>query len=41
MSAAYASRYEAMFLCLYPKGPKMSYRAAAKYMKKSNTFVSE
>jgi len=40
MNAAYASRYETVFLCLHPKGPKMSYEAAAKYMKKSKTFVS-
>jgi len=38
MSTAYASRYEAMFMCLHPKGPKTSY-GAAKYMKKSKTFV--
>lgn len=41
MSVTYASRYEAVFLCLHPKGPKMSYAAAAKYMKKSKTFVSK
>lgn len=41
MSAAYASRYEAVFLCSHPKGPKMSYTAAAKYMKKSKTFISK
>lgn len=41
MSAAYASRYEAVFLCSHPKGPKMSYGAAAKYMKKSKAFVSK
>lgn len=41
MSAAYASRYEAVFLCLHPKGPKMSYGVAAKYMRKSKTFVSK
>lgn len=41
MSVAYASRYEAVFLCLHPKGPKMSYGAAAKYMKKSKAFISK
>ena len=41
MSAAYVSRYEAVFLCSHPKGPKMSYGAAAKYMKKSKAFVSK
>lgn len=41
MSAAYASRYEAVFLCSHPKGPKMSYVAAAKYMGKSKSFVAK
>ncbi|XP_020296123.1 uncharacterized protein LOC109861050 [Pseudomyrmex gracilis] len=41
MSAAYKSRYEAVFLCSHPKGPKMSYATAAKYMKKSKTYVSK
>jgi len=36
MSAAYASRYETVFLCLHPKGPKMY---GTKYMKRSKTFV--
>jgi len=40
MNAAYASRYEAAFLYLHPKGPKM-YGAAAKYMKKSKTFTNK
>lgn len=39
MSAAYVSRYEAVFLCTHPKGPKMSYAAAAKYMRKSKAFI--
>ncbi|CAK9805032.1 hypothetical protein ANTQUA_LOCUS4341, partial [Anthophora quadrimaculata] len=39
MSAAYASRFEAVFLCKHPKGPKMSYAAVGKYMGKSKTFV--
>jgi len=29
-----ASRYEIVFLCLHPKGPKISCGAAAKHMKK-------
>jgi len=42
MSAVYASRYEAVFLCLHPKEPKMSYEAAAKYMsEKSKTYVNK
>lgn len=41
MSVAYVSRYEAVFLCTHPKGPKMSYGAAAKYMKKSKAYVSK
>ncbi|KYN00809.1 hypothetical protein ALC62_08492 [Cyphomyrmex costatus] len=39
MSAAYASRFEAVFLCTHPKGSKMSYAAARRYMKKSEGFV--
>ena len=35
MSATYESRYEAVFLCTHPKGPIMSYAAAAMYMGKS------
>ena len=35
MSAAYIKRFEAVFLCLHPKGPKMSRESAAKYLKKS------
>lgn len=41
MSAKYASRYEAVFLCTHPKGPKMSQSAAAKYMRKSKAFVQK
>ncbi|EFN87021.1 hypothetical protein EAI_08532 [Harpegnathos saltator] len=40
MSAAYASRLEAVFPCIYPKGPKMLYAAAGRYMKKSEEFVT-
>ncbi|EFN81611.1 hypothetical protein EAI_09583 [Harpegnathos saltator] len=41
MSTAYASRYEAVFLCSHLKGPKMSYAVAAKYMGKSKSFVAK
>ncbi|CAK9834333.1 hypothetical protein ANTRET_LOCUS10879 [Anthophora retusa] len=41
MSAAYASRFEAVFLCKHPKRPKMSHAAAAKYIGKSKTFVKK
>jgi len=41
ISAAYASRYEAVFLCSHPKEPKMSYVAAAKYMGKLKSFVAK
>lgn len=39
MSAAYAKRFEAVFLCAHPKGPKMSYYGAAKYLHKSSEIV--
>lgn len=39
MSSAYVKRFEAVFLCSHPKGPKLSYSAAARYMKKSPEFV--
>jgi hypothetical protein len=39
MSAAYANRCEAMFLCMHPKGPQMSFSAAMRFMKKSKDFV--
>ena len=41
MSTAYASRFEAVFLCLHSKGPKMTQAAAAKYMQRSKQFVSK
>lgn len=41
MSAIYAKRYEAVFLCSHPRGPKMSHSAAAKYMKMSRQFVTK
>lgn len=41
MSACYLKRFEAVFLCSHPKGPKMSSVAAAKYIKKSKSFVKK
>ncbi|GAB1862215.1 Mos1 transposase HTH domain-containing protein [Camponotus japonicus] len=41
MSTAYASRFEAMFLCSHPKGPKMSFAMASRYMGKSVSFVKK
>lgn len=41
MSAWDISRYEAVFLCLHPEEPKISYRATVKYMKKSKALVSK
>jgi len=41
MSAVYASRFEAVFLCNHPKGPKMSFAAASRYMGKSVSFVKK
>ncbi|EFN78306.1 hypothetical protein EAI_04996 [Harpegnathos saltator] len=41
MSTACASRYEAVFLCSHLKGPKMSYAIAAKYVRKSKSFVAK
>ena len=41
MSAIYAKRFEAVFLCTHPKGPKMNYVVAAKYIKKSVSFVKK
>ena len=39
MSAIYAKRYEAVFLCTHARGPHLSYSAAAKVLKKSKHFV--
>ena len=39
MSTAYAKRFEAVFLYTHPKGPKLSYAAAAKVIKNSKKFV--
>lgn len=41
MSAKYVKRYEAVFLCSHPKGPKLTYSAAAKYMRRSKQFVQK
>ena len=41
MSAAYASRFEAVFLCSHPKGSKMSFALASRYMGKSVSFVKK
>ncbi|CAH2089036.1 unnamed protein product [Euphydryas editha] len=41
MSAMYAKRFEAVFLYTHPKGPKLSYAAAAKVIKKSKKFVEK
>lgn len=41
MSSAYAKRFEAVFLCIHPKGPKMPYATAAKYIRKSKAFVQK
>ena len=41
MSSVYAKRFEAVFLCTHPKGPVMFYTAAAKYIKKSKSFVKK
>ncbi|KAF2892335.1 hypothetical protein ILUMI_13838 [Ignelater luminosus] len=40
MSAPYSKRFEA-FLCCHEKGPKISLGAAAKYLKKSKSFVKK
>ncbi|XP_033228884.1 septin-2-like [Belonocnema kinseyi] len=39
MSVTYASRFEAVFLCTNPKGPKMTFSAAVRYMRNSKDFV--
>lgn len=41
MSAIYATRFEAVFLCIHPKGPKMSISEAAEYMEQSESFVKK
>ena len=39
MSAIYAKRYKAVFLCTYARGPHLPYLAAAKVLKKSKHFM--
>lgn len=39
MSAKFLKRYEAVFLVHHAKGPKLTYKADAKYMRKSKAFV--
>lgn len=39
MSAKYCKRYEAVFLCRHPKGPKLSAKQTAKYIRKDESFV--
>ena len=39
MSNYYKKRFEIVFLCLHPRGPKMSKEAAAKYLKVSKGEV--
>lgn len=41
MSAKYAKRFEAVFLCKHAKGPKLSFVSAAKVIKKSKSFVEK
>ena len=41
MISVYAKRFEAVFLCTHPKGPLLSYTAAAKYIEKSKSFVKK
>ena len=41
MSSVYVKRFEAVFLCTHPKGQLVSYTAAAKYIKKSKSFVKK
>ncbi|KOC65887.1 hypothetical protein WH47_12686 [Habropoda laboriosa] len=41
MSAAYTKRLEAVFLRCHPKGPKLSFTSAAKYLHKSTQFVKK
>lgn len=41
MSEKYLKRYEAVFLVHHAKGQKLSYKSAAKYIKKSESFVKK
>lgn len=38
-SEFFSKRFEAVFLVCHSRGPKLSIAAAAKFMKKSETFV--
>lgn len=39
MSAVFKKRFESVFLVTHPKGPQMSIKSAAKYLKTSEAFV--
>lgn len=41
MRNAYAKRFEAVFLCVHPKWPKLTYLAASKYIRKWKSFVEK
>ncbi|KAG6452269.1 hypothetical protein O3G_MSEX007545 [Manduca sexta] len=41
MSVKYLKRYEAVFLVYHSKGPKLTYKSAAKHIKKSESFVKK
>ena len=41
MSAKFLKRHEAVFLVNHEKGPKLTYKAAAKYIRKSEAFVKK
>jgi len=41
MSAKYLKRYEAVFLVLHAKGPKLTYAQASKVLRKSKSFVEK
>ncbi|EGI64037.1 PREDICTED: neurofilament heavy polypeptide-like [Acromyrmex echinatior] len=41
MSAKFLKRYEAVFLVNHAKGPGLTYKAAAKYIRKSEAFVKK
>jgi len=41
MSAKYLKRYEAVFLVLRAKGPKLTYALASKVLRKSKSFVEK
>jgi len=41
MSAKFLKQYEVIFLINHPKKPKLTNKAAAKYMRKSESFVKK